>query len=359
MGLVDRIKGLWRHETTHVVHGWVGLVDGAAALPDTSPPRSRYVELIVADFGLRFEKDRAAGRSPVFASAVTWRSPSGEDLHISKTLSADDFASIGADDAVVTIHSGVPLTTLLPLGASNVEYTVGLLSAPGTSLFSGVASFLSDIADLTQRTELTAVGAIADKVAGGIDTILGNDEIAGRIGLHGAVLASEPRAGYYVVTSLDAGQFSLEHLAVIEGRLRFSRDGAWGDPSGFDYLLIRVALRGSQPDRWRDLSSVAGPWKTADDKLAHATTAEALTEAGVSFKLAMANARNDPNLAVGDRDLAAEEIRAQWEKGAQQVFGPNRCGASGFADGAEADAMLELALSISETAGTVPEHVLP
>ena len=350
MGLVDKIKDLWRRETTHVVHGWVGLVDGAAVAADGIPPRNRYVELIVADFGLRFERERAAGRSPVFASAVTWQSPSGADLHISKTLSDDDFASIGAGDAVVTIHSGVPLTTLLPLGASSVEYTVGLLSAPGTSLFSGVAAFLSNVADLTQRTELTAVGAVADKVATGLDTILGNDEIAGKIGFHGAVLASEPRAGYYVVTSLDSTRNRLDHLTVVDGRLRFFADGAWRDPSGFDYLLIRVALRGSQPDRWRDIQSVAGPWKTAEEKLAQATTAQAVTEAGVSFKLAVANARNDPNLSVGDRDLAAEEIRSNWERGSQQAFGPGPGEASGFADGAEAAALLELARSIAETA---------
>lgn len=350
MGLVEKIKGLWRQETTSVVHGWIGLVDGVAVPADASPPHSRYVELVVVDFGLRFKKDRAAGRSPVFASAVTWQSPNGDDLHISKTLSDDDFASIGADDAVVTIHSMVPLTTLLPLGATNVEYTVGLLSAPGTSLFSGVASFLSNVADLTQRTELTAVGAIADKVANGIDTILGNDEITGRIGFHGAVLASEPRAGYYVVTSLDAAQHRLDHLTVIDGRLKSYREGAWSDPSGFDHLLLRVALRGSQPHRWRDIDSVAGPWKMAEDKLAQATTAEAVTEAGVSFKLAVANARNDPNLAVTDRDLAADEIRANWERGAQQVFGPGSGGASGFADAAEVEGMLELARSISESA---------
>lgn len=350
MGLVDKIRQLWRRETTQVVHGWVGLVDGVAEAPDEIPPSERYVELVAAGFGLRFEQERAAGRSPVFASAVTWQSPSGEVLHISKTLSDEDFESIGAGGAFVTIHSQVPLTTLLPLGASNVEYTVGLLSAPGDSLFAGVAAFLSNVADLTQRTELTAVGAVADKVATGLDTILGNDTITGRLGLHGAVLASEPRAGYYVVTSLPSAPPLLDHLTVIDGRLRFFSEGVWGDPAGFDYLLLRVALRGSQPDRWRDLESVAGPWKAAEEKLAQATTAQAVTEAGVAFKLAVAQARNDPNLAVGDRDLAAEEIRAHWERSSRDAFGPGSVGASGFVDGADAAALLELARSIGDAA---------
>lgn len=357
MGLVDRIKGLWRRETTRVVHGWIGAGDGSTATkaggqpPGTAiPANSRYVELIIADFGLRFEKDRAAKRSPVFASAVTWKSPGGADVKISKTLSDDSLASIGADESVVTIHSEVPLSPLLPIGANNVEYTVGLLSAPGTSLFAGVAGFISSVAEMTQLTELTAVGKVADKVATGVDEILGNDEIEGRIGFHGAVLASDPRAGYYVVTSRDSAESRLEDLAVVGGKLRMRIGDASVDPEGFDYLLLQVAVRGSQPDRWRDIPSVAGPWKIAEDKLAQATTEQAVTEAGVSFKLAVANARNDPNLAVGDRDLAAEAILSNWRRASEHTFVTGGGDAAGFADGTDPAVLLGLARSIAEDA---------
>lgn len=346
MSVDEVLRGLWKSESKSVVHGWVG---EATTPKDTDV----YVKVTCVAFGLKFVKDRMKGRAPVFVSEVDW--PNGaENIQITKTLGPSSFEGIHDGGFGTTIFSSVDLTDALPLNQGSIDIRAVLLSLPQTGLLDRATAFLSDLADLTQVPQLTAAAPIASKIASGVDKLLGNDEANGLIALMTSVSLDEPKAGYYVVTSLKADDgWTLRHLNVEKDQLRFwAGAGEWKPIEGVDFLLLRVSLLDSQPKRWRAIEPITTLWQRAKAALTAAKTPTEVKEAGRLALAAMDRAAADPNLTVKDRKKAAADIHRDWKKALEQrvqLLTPSEPKDDGrHADDAAAPVELEPVINLKE-----------
>jgi hypothetical protein len=316
VGFWDRVRSLWTQESGHYVHGWVQSWPPAEAV---EPGAGRhYLQVRLTGMSLRFSRERAAGRSPVLQSEIRWP-VGGQWITVAQTVDRTRFTQAGDEDApdfAVYQVSDLALSGELPLNGGDVEVTVALLSAPGSSVLDRATSFLNDIASLTLVPQLTAAAPVAAKVAGGVDALLGNEEVSGVLAFCTSVPADAPRNGHYLVTDLptQSGR-DLATFAVKDDALLHWSDQAqeWQAATGFSYLLIEFSVEGPKPTRWTELPEITDLSSAALQQLAQASTAADVERAAPQLKLAVVKALYSPDLAHVDRDPAAQALAEQWK----------------------------------------------
>lgn len=318
MGFWDKIGALWKKESEQYVHGWVQ--SSPAAEPVEPGAGTHYLQVRLTAMSLRYSREKLAGRSPVLQSAIRWP-VGGEWITVAQTIDRTRFSQAAtpeeaADFAVYQV-SDLALSGDLPLNTGDVEVTVALLAAPGSSVLDHATSFLNDIASLTLVPQLTAAAPVATKIAGGVDKLLGNDEVAGVLAFCTSIPADAPRDGYYLVTDVPAqsGQ-DLARFGVKDHTLLHWSDQAqaWQPAAGFSYLLLEFSVEESKPTRWTELPEITDLSKAALQQLAQAATDADVERAAPQLKLAAMKALYSPDLAHVDRDPAAQALADQWKQ---------------------------------------------
>ncbi len=318
MGFWDKSGALWKKESEQYVHGWLQSSPPAATV---DPGAGRhYLQVRLTAMSLRYSRDKMAGRSPVVQSAIRWP-VAGEWITVAQTIDRTRFSETadpeGTPDFAVYQVSNLALSGDLPLNAGDVEVTVSLLAAPGSSVLDHATSFLNDIASLTLVPQLTAAAPVASKIAGGVDKLLGNDEVSGVLAFCTSVPAEEPRNGFYLVTDVPTrSDQDLAKFAVKDHALLHWSDEAqqWQPAAGLSYLLIELSVQGPKPTRWTELPEITDLSKAALQQLAQAATDADVERAAPQLKLAAMKALYSPDLAHVDRDPAAESLSEQWKQ---------------------------------------------
>ena len=327
-----------------------------------SPEGHQYLQVRCAAMSLRFSRDRLTDRTPVLQSVIRWPTREGP-IAISQTIDQSRF-TLGADGGdggfLVFDVADKALCGELPLNFGDVEVDVAVLAVPGSSLLDRATAFLSEVAALTLVPQLTAAAPLATKIANGVDSLLGNDEVEGILALSTSVPADAPRAGYYVVTDLTANStHSLDDLSVIDDRLqRYSRERKrWEPATGFSYLLLEVVIDGSKPNRWADLPEIVDLSVAALTSLSTARTEQDVRDAWPQMHLAVLKALYSQNLAHRDRDLAAKSLTDQWKQEVlrrQAITEPPSGGMPSAAAGTDAAISGDSTQSATPPADTAP-----
>lgn len=308
MSFTEKIGQWWRSNADTVVNGWLD----ATEVPGTEG--RNYLQVRCTDLGLQYNREWFAERRPVLQGIVRWPHRGGS-ISVSSTIGPSNFTNLHEGSFGTLVSSDVELTGNLPLNASDVDVTVGLLAAPGESLLDRASKFLGDLAELTKAPQLTTAAPIAQKIAAGVDSLLGNDETKGLLAFRTSIPADTPRRGYYVLTDWPTNKGSLEALRVSNNKLQVNdKSVGWSEPQDFNYLVLEFRVEGSKPTRWEELPEIFDVFSTALDKLANATTRKAVADAGVALELAVNAAQNSSNLTAGDREIAEVEMLRKWER---------------------------------------------
>ncbi len=312
MTFIDKIGQLWRSNADRVVHGWVD------ATVEQGAEGRNYLQVRCTDLGLRYDREWFAERRPVLQGVVRWPHRGGS-ISVSSTIGPSNFTNLHDGGFGTLVSSDVELTGNLPLNSSDVEVTVGLLAAPGESLLDRASKFLGDLGELTKIPQLTAAAPVAQKIATGVDSLLGNDDTKGLLAFRTTIPADTPRRGYYVLTDWPTTTGNLGALRVADSKLEVNYEGiGWSEPQGFNYLVLEFRVEGSKPTRWEELPEIFDAFSTAIDKLANATTKKAVAEAGVALELAVNAAQSSSNLTATDREVAEIEMLRKWDRRVQR-----------------------------------------
>lgn len=311
MSFLDKVTSIWQEDAKRYLHGWVQSDANTAA-------ECSYVQVRCASMSLRFSKTNTASRTPVLQSSVRWPHR-GDQITVSQTIDKTIFGSTDGPAFEVFEVADRALTGDLPLNGGDINVDIALLAAPGTSLFGQVTTFLSDVAELTMVPQLTTAAPIAEKIAAGVDNLLGNQEIQGILALVTSIPADAPRTGFYVVTDLPADQESLERLYVKAGQLYRHNGQQWQPASGFSHLVLEIRPKGSQPNRWKELPVISDLTQGALRQLTEARSVQAVRDAWPKMQQAIITASYTPDLAEVDRRLAAQAMTQEWKTEAQRL----------------------------------------
>lgn len=316
MSFLDKVTSIWQEHEQRYVHGWVRS-DTYESGGDGQP---HYVQIRCAAMSLRFAKSNATPRTPVLQSSVRWPNR-GEQITVSRTIDKTLFGGTDGPDFKVLEVPDRALTGDLPLNGGDIDVDIALLAAPGSSLFDRVTVFLNDVAEMTMVPQLTTAAPIAEKIAAGVDSLLGNDEVEGILALATSISTDAPNVGFYVLTDLPVGQHSLERLYAKDRQLlQFDEPSQqWRVASGFGYILIEVRPKPSQPNRWKELPAIADLSQSALQTLTKARTVEDVHDAWPQMHEAIIRAGYSPDLAEVDRKLAAQAMVEQWKEETQRL----------------------------------------
>ena len=316
VSFLDKVKSIWQEHEKQYVHGWVQ----SDAYGPGGDQQSHYVQVRCAAMSLRFAKTNTVSRSPVLQSSVRWPNR-GEHITVSSTIDKSLFGGSEGPTFEVLEVADRALTGDLPLNGGDIDVDIALLAAPGSSLFDRVTLFLNDVAEMTMVPQLTTAAPIAEKIAAGVDSLLGNDEVQGILALATSISTDAPHVGFYVLTDLPVGQQSLERLYVKDGQLlQFDEPSQqWRAASGFGYIVIEVRPKPSQPNRWKELPSIVDLSQSALQTLTKARTVEDVRDAWPQMHEAIIRAGYSPDLAEVDRKLAAQALTAQWKEETQRL----------------------------------------
>jgi hypothetical protein len=198
-----------------------------------------------------------------------------------------------------------PLTQLVPYNGGVVELEAALVAMQGTSLIDAGIKVLKDFSDLIAPPLTQALG-IAQKVASGIENLLGATNGTVHLGMHQAFASqggggNEFRSGYVAVILATATQVTKEELSVKEGQLHYR-----GNPlEGYDYLLLRIEGR-KERDDWR-MKNI----EEAISKAAEALIQGEKEKADAYKKIALTAAFTSPDLVVNDRRRVVQAIKEE------------------------------------------------
>ncbi len=318
MGFLDKVGALWRQESQRCVHGWVQSQPPSATIQPGAG--NHYLQVRLTEMSLRFSRTNFADRIPLVQSTIGWPM-GGERITVAQTIDHTRFSrTANAEDApefAVYQVNDLALSGELPLNGGDVDVTVALLAAPGSSLLDRATTFLTDIATLTLVPQLSVAAPVAAKIASGVDELLGNEDVAGVLAFTTSVPADQPRAGFYLVTDLPAqSSQDLARFTVADhGLLHWSdQEQAWRPASGFSYLLLEFSVEGAKPTRWTELPEITDLSQAALQRLAQAASDTDVAQAAPQMKLAAMKALYSPDLAHVDRDPAAQALIDQWKQ---------------------------------------------
>ncbi len=325
MGFKELIQGQWKTQSKAYVNGWITNiepkesqtpVESATFATPTDGPGRFYVQVRCTDLRIRYEVEKLTQWQPVLQSQIQWRTPN-DTISVSATFGPSTFRSLGESSFKTLAAENVALSGELPLN-QDISLLVGLLREPGNSLLDRATNFLSSLAEFTHVPQLSTAAPIADKIAEGVDKLLGNDDSQGILALSLQIDATKPASGYYVCSSADRQKRSTDLMRVYKERLQVwaaneQGKSEWQYVTEFDYFLLNVALEPPQPNRWRTLPSILDKVQASTRKLDEANTSGALVGASIEMLEAARLARFSPDLIFIDQKSTQETIRQEWD----------------------------------------------
>jgi hypothetical protein len=207
------------------------------------------------------------------------------------------------------------LSELMPFNGGDVEIAAGLLALKGASDIRFAVNLLASFSSLV-APPLGQTLAIADKVTGGIETLISETNGDIHLPFHQIFTSAggggnDLRPGYYAVLLTDAKTFDAAQLSIRKDRLELG-----GKPlTGVDYMLFRIEGR-KERDDWR-FAAIADPLKQA--KKAIISLDE--TRAKTLINQAIVAAYDSPDLAEADRVRIIAAIKADFEKARGAGYG--------------------------------------
>ncbi|HEX4966021.1 MAG TPA: hypothetical protein VF173_34745 [Thermoanaerobaculia bacterium] len=225
---------------------------------------------------------------------------------------AVNFSSVAraAEDAKVNgVLLNYKLSELMPFNGGDVEIAAGLLALKGKSDLRFAVNLLASFSSLVAPPLGQAI-AIADKVAGGVETLIQDTHGEIRLPFHQTFTSQAGggsnglRPGYIAVLNADAQTIKPDDLSVRTDRLHY-RDQPL---TGVDYLLFRIEGRAERDD-WR-FASIAEPLQQAKTAIVGRDETRAVT----LLNQAILAAYNSPDLAEADRMRVISAIKADFEK---------------------------------------------
>jgi hypothetical protein len=207
------------------------------------------------------------------------------------------------------------LSELIPFNGGDVEIAAGLLALKGASDLRLAVNLLASFSSLVAPPLGQAI-AIADKVAGGVETLL--KEAKGEIHLpfHQTFTgagggANELRPGYFALVLADAAAVAPQELSIRADRLCRG-----GEPLvGFDHMVFRIEGRAERDD-WR-FAAIVQPLNEAKAAVVRHDEARAKT----MLNEAILAAYTSPDLAEADRMRVISAIKADFEVASRIGYG--------------------------------------
>jgi hypothetical protein len=204
----------------------------------------------------------------------------------------------------------------MPFNGGDVEIAAGLLALKGASDLRFAVNLLASFSSLVAPPLGQAI-AIADKVTGGIETLIQNTNGEIHLPFHqiftsrGGGGSNDLRPGYYAVLLADTHTFKPEQLSIRADRLE-----SGGKPLiGVDHMVFRIEGRAERDD-WR-FAAIAEPLKEAKAAIVRRDDARATT----MLNEAILAAYNSPDLAEADRMRVITAIKADFEKARAVGYG--------------------------------------
>ncbi len=208
------------------------------------------------------------------------------------------------------------LSELMPFNGGDVEIAAGLLALKGASDLRFAVNLLASFSSLVAPPLGQAI-AIADKVAGGIETLIQDTHGEIHLPFHQTFTSqngggsNDLRPGYIAVVGADAQAIKPDELSVRADRLHYA-----GQPLvGVDHLVFRIEGRAERDD-WR-FASIAEPLKQAKA----AIVGRDETRAATMLNEAILAAYNSSDLAEADRMRIISAIKADFEKARKVGYG--------------------------------------
>lgn len=254
MSLWDRIKSWKTQNAQQLVY--VRIPADRTDAPGGAPIKANggYLRLWLSDMLLSRSRAWFTEWHPCVQTAVRL------DFGGKKAAAVTHVASPPRDALSPGVFVGYPVTGLLPFAGGVVEVEAALLALKGESYLATALGILESFSSLLTGPLCEALG-VAEKVATGLDKLVGATDGQVHLGLHDAFgSAGGPSAlapGYLAVVNATPQQLDGSRLGVANKRLVVAADGGWAPLQGYDYMLYYVEGRVERDD-WR-LPAIQGP----------------------------------------------------------------------------------------------------
>ncbi|WP_018680426.1 hypothetical protein [Actinokineospora enzanensis] len=272
--------------------------------PDGAPvvPNAGYLRIFFAEGFLADQRTWGRNQFPALHGGVSLSMLGGTPAFTTLARPPDKWTTPGA-------QVDFPMTALLPFTGGVVEIEAALYKATTDGPLGTAVGLIGKLATLLGQPLATAA-QVADKLSDGLDAILGASGDTPVLGLHAALTSGDGpavlRPGHFVL--LSAPPASLRGTPEIaDGRLRLRVGDGLEDPTGVDYLVIRVQCL-TERDDWRfpeldELIRIAG-----DAAIHHRDE-----EFQARRTEAISRAYNNPDLTPPDRRRVALLVKSELD----------------------------------------------
>ncbi|WP_238012356.1 hypothetical protein KZZ52_49145 [Dactylosporangium sp. AC04546] len=235
------VRDWFAKEASHVT---VAFLPDEGAAPVA--PGQGYLRLWVSEGFLAQERSWGNEHFPVLHGGAALRFLGGEATFTTFERPPDAWKVPGA-------QLDFPITPLLPFGGGTVEVEAALYQATVGGPISTAVDLLGGVAKLIGPPLATAA-TIADKVSDGLAAVLKATGDQPVLGLHYAMVSdggtgTPVRSGHVAVIDHRGDQLAGPPV-IAGGRLRLATPGGEVQPTGVDYLVVRVECR-TERDDWR------------------------------------------------------------------------------------------------------------
>lgn len=299
MSVLDKIRGWFRSNGSHLVVTFIDHPDGATPLK----PHESYFRVWLSDSFLSHDVEWFTNRYPAVHASVKLDF-AGQSATFT-TFARPPEGGLGPGQ-----WTNFNLTTLMPYRGGVVELAAGLTAIEGNSRLGAAFDVLQDFSGLI-GPPLTEALTIAEKVSGGVEKLVyaGQDDVL--LGIHQSYEAtggggqSPLRPGYLAIVNATGDDVSSADLRVVEDRLHLARGEGTKPLEEHDYMLLRIEGR-QERDDWR--------FKRFEDLLAKAVRAHFGDDAKgfASFRdTLLAEILTTPDLTTADQVRVAQAVSAE------------------------------------------------
>jgi hypothetical protein len=210
------------------------------------------------------------------------------------------------------------LTGLLPYNGGSVDVQAGLLAMKGDNQLSAALKVVSDVSGLLAVPQLSAVLAIAEPLANGVQGLLTTSAGGLQLGLQqtftsAAGGANGLRSGYFVAVAAAEADVRPQRLWVVEDVLRAGDKPATSTPyTGASFMLFRLEVS-TEHDNYRGFTTIERHMRDAEKSLFDAKAEEATTH----LRAACLEAWQSPDLTTADRRRLIEALKQRFAEAKQ------------------------------------------
>lgn len=311
MGLWDNLTG-WLSEDQHErVH--VAIDPGRVDTSFTATPVAadeHYFRISVAQMFLQKKSTAFQEFYPAVHSVVRCTF-AGQSVELPNV--ADPTKLLQQDGKGDWIARNFTLLPLMPFKGGEVRVVAGLYAVKGENRLKEFIGVLGGFAGLLAVPQLSAVLAVAQPLAAGIQALFG-----GGGGMHlgyqntfvgkGSSTGNVLQEGYIALIRLQSDSSLAKRLFVINGELH---EGASRDAlvpfERADFMLLRIEVR-TERDDWNELTSIASPRQAALSAIAEGMTAKA----AALHKQSLVAALQAPEITGADRRRVIDLLNREY-----------------------------------------------